>query len=293
MMKMKILLVVITFILSGCSISPSQPLRISTNLWIGYSPLFYIQQKGWLENSNIELINVVSLSESMQMYDSGFVDAFTGTQYEFKQMQKRVPSLQPTILLDRSHGGDVVMSNLDIEQLKNAQKIDVYLEVDSVNSILLERFIAIHGIKRSVLNMINKDPDASSMLPMQSDATLIITYTPYDVSLNDIGYKTVESTKNMHLLVLDALYADEEILEAYEDELAILNSLIAKALDHLKKDPKEYLSVIRPYFKYPDEKTFLNALKSIQWIYADRSSSLMNQFSSQNIPTEKLLEPVK
>jgi len=231
----------------GCSIAPSQPLRISTNLWIGYSPLFYIQQKGWLKENNIKLVNVVSLSESMEMYASGFVDAFTGTQYELKQMQNENPKLHTKILLDRSYGGDVVMGNRDIDTLKKAESIHVYLEVDSVNSVLLDSFIAMYDIDRSVLHYIDKDPDASSMLGMKSEPTLIVTYTPYNIGLYNNGYKVLDTTKNMQLFIMDALYIDDSTAKQYADELRTLNHLIAKALDNLKQNPKEYYLTVSPF----------------------------------------------
>ena len=285
-------LIVSLIITIGCSLSTPQPLRISTNLWIGYSPLFYIQQKGWLEEHNIEIVNLVSLSENMQMYESGFVHAFTGTQYEFEQMRKKTPDLEATILLDRSLGGDIVMGNRDIETLQKVQKINVYLEIDSVNKALLDSFIALYGIKPSVLHLINKDSDDSSMLEMKDEPTLIITYTPYDVILKRNGYKVVDTTKNLSLFVMDALYTDSETRKKYPEELAVLNQLIAKALDHLKKDPEEYFSTVQIFFKYKDQKAFLQALDSIQWIYDDRSLPLMQQLELHHIPTKNIMEPV-
>ncbi|GIT97675.1 hypothetical protein [Sulfurovum sp. TSL1] len=283
---------VIFSIVIGCTISISQPLRISTNLWIGYSPFFYMQQKGWLKDHNIEIVNVVSLSENMQMYESGFVNAFTGTQYEFEQMKKKTPDLEPMILLDRSLGGDVIMGNRDIHTLKKAQKINVYLEIDSVNKVLLDSFTELYGINPSVLHLINKDSDNSSMLEMADEPTLIITYTPYDMLLKKNGYKVVDTTKNVSFFMMDALYTDLKTREKYAEELAVLNQLIAKALDHLKKDPEEYFSTVQIYFNYKDKNAFMQALTSIQWIYNDRSLPLLEQLELHHIPTHTILEPV-
>ncbi len=250
-----------------------------------------MQQKGWLKEHNIELVNLVSLSENMQMYESGFVHAFTGTQYEFKQMRKKTPDLEATILLDRSLGGDIVMGNRDIETLQKAQSITVYLEIDSVNKVLLDSFIELYGIKPSALRLINKDSDDSSMLEMHDEPTLIITYTPYDILLKKSGYQVLDTTKNLSLFVMDALYTDANTRKNYDEELAILNQLIAKALHHLKNDPEEYFSTVQIYFKYQDKNAFLQALDSIQWIYDDRSLALMKQLESHHITTKNILEP--
>jgi len=253
--------------------------------------LFYIQQKGWLKEHNIEMVNVVSLSESMQIYESGFVDAFTGTQYEFERVKEKVPDLEPTILLDRSLGGDVIMGNCDIPTLQKAQKIDVYLEVDSISKVLLDSFVELYGINSLVLHLINKDTDDSSMLAMKDEPTLIITYRPYDIQLKKNGYQVLDTTKNLSLFVMDALYTDLKTRKKYAKELAVLNQLIAKALDHLKNDPEEYFSTVQVFFKYKDKDAFLQALDSIQWIYDVRSKPLMKQLDRHHIPTNNLMEP--
>jgi len=291
-LKNRFILFCLTILLFiGCSFTPTQPLRISTNLWIGYSPLFYIQQKGWLKEHNIEIVNVVSLSESMQIYASGFAEAFTGTQYEFERVKEKVPDLEPSILLDRSLGGDVIMGNCDIPTLQKAEKIDVYLEVDSISKVLLDSFVELYGINALVLHLINKDTDDSSMLAMKDEPTLIITYTPYDILLKKNGYHVLDTTKNLSLFVMDALYTDSKTRKKYAEELVLLNQLIAKALDHLKKDPEEYFATVQVFFKYKDKNAFLEALDSIQWIYDDRSRPLMQQLDKYHIPTNNLMEP--
>lgn len=291
-MKIKIMSVLVLLFIMGCSPKSTDPLRLSVNLWIGYSPLFYLEQKGWLKEHNIKMVNVVSLSENKQMYISGFADAFSGTQYEFKEVKKQFPTLEPLILMDRSNGGDVVMANRDIETLKVTPKIDVYMEIDSVSKAVFDDFIAYHGLKRSTMYLNNKDPYASSNLPMIDSPTMIVTYDPYDTRLQKSGYKSIDTTKNLQLFVMDALYTDEQTMKKYAHELKQLNKLIGKALDELKKDPKAYYAVINPFFKYKNYEEFLHALDGITWIYNDRSDLILKELSDHNISSTQLLEPI-
>jgi len=109
--------------------------------------------------------------------------------------------------------------------------------------------------------------------------------------LKENGYRVLDTTKNLYLFVMDALYTDLKTREEYAKELSVLNGLIARALDQLKKDPQEYFSTINIYFKYKDVNEFLKSLESIQWIYDDRTSELMQQLESHQIPTEHIMEP--
>ncbi len=283
-------------ILAGCGTTHKEPLRLSANLWIGYTPLFYLKERGWLKENNIELVNVVSLHENMQLYAVGNVDLFTGTQYEYHRMKSLHSELYPLMLLDRSTGGDVVMSNRSVEELRRSeQKIDAYLEVDSVNSELLRAFLKYSGIDIAKLSVYNLDPESISKLPMKENPVLIVTYAPYDLSLKQRGYKIVADSKALasRFQIFDAIYGDKAVLKKYADEINALNRLLAKALKDLRKDPKRYYTYVKHYLQQEGYEAFLDALGRIEWIYADRSQPLLAQLQRQNLSVKYLREPVR
>lgn len=80
--------------------------------------MFYAREKGLLDKLNIQLLSVVSLSESLHTYKSKHADIFLGTQYEYQETFKRDNQVVPIMLLNKSDGGDVVMSNLTLEEIK-------------------------------------------------------------------------------------------------------------------------------------------------------------------------------
>ncbi len=177
MKKIHFLLLLVVF-LTGCSNDYEDRLEISVNAWIGYTPIFYAYDKGWLEPYNIEVLNLVSLAESMYLYDSGNSDALTGTQYEFKQLKKTHPGLTPLMLFDRSNGGDMILSNLSIDELKQTDKMmDVYLEIDSINSELIKDFSSYYKINEHKLRYINKDQAVIAKLKYMSSETPAIIVT--------------------------------------------------------------------------------------------------------------------
>lgn len=126
MIKKLFFLIILIILITSCSFQNNKKLKISTSTWIGYSPLYYAKEKGWLEPLNIKLLNVVSLSENMYLYKAGNSDAYVGTQYEYSFLNKE--NLIPIIMFDKSNGGDIVMANYSIDDLlKIETKIDLYL----------------------------------------------------------------------------------------------------------------------------------------------------------------------
>ncbi len=281
-------------LLYGCTIVPAEPLRISANLWIGYTPLFYARERGWLKAHNIELIDVVSLYENRQMYAVGNADAFTGTEYEYHTMRAQHSDLVPLILFDRSTGGDVVLANRTLSQLQESNEtIDLYLEADSVSRELFEAFARAYHLEDKRLHVVNRDPDSISHLPMHTNPTLIVTYEPYDDTLYRTGYHKISSSAdgNLSFIIIDALYSDLENLQKFHREFAALNRLVAKALEVLKNDPKSFYRVVRPYLHGESYYAFRASLRGIAWIYDRRDRPLLEQLRKQRIPTENLMRP--
>ena len=290
------ILLAVLFFVSACSLTPSKPLRISANLWIGYTPLFYIKERGWLEGKNIELVNVVSLYENMQMYAVGNADAFTGTQYEYHVQRQTHPTLTPVLLLDRSRGGDIVMANRDLPTLrKSDHPIDVWLEVDSVSQELFRAFIRAKNLEGKKYRFHNLDPESISKLPLKKSPTILVTYAPYDNPLRERGYREVATTADpaLDFQIIDALYTDDEDLRHFHKELATLNRLIARALHDLRKDPKTYYHYVQHYLQGEDYPRFLESLATIEWIYAKRDKRFLESLQNMGLPTDHLMEPVK
>jgi len=292
--KKVFLFITIVFLLTSCS-SPTENerLKVSATTWIGYSPLYYAKEMGWLKPLNIKLLHVTSLSENMYLFETGNSDAYVGTQYEHSVLSKKDPTLMPVMLFDRSNGGDIVMSNVSVESLKDTtQDIDAYLEMDSINNTMLKDFIKKYGLEDNKINYINRDQGYISTLKSEDlkNPTIIVTYTPYDSTLEKHGFKNIASTKDdLELLVIDALYTQEKTMLKHKNQFLALKKLVNKAIDKLKADPRGFYEKVKPYMLEVSYDDFYNSLGNIVWINGDVSGELKKQMKESRYPTGGLL----
>lgn len=292
MIKNIIGILLISLFLNSCSLENEKKLKISTTTWIGYTPLYYAKEKGWLEPLNIKLLNVVSLSENMYLYKAGNSDAYVGTQYEYNILVKKIDSLIPIMLFDKSNGGDVILGNISIEDIKNAtQSIDVYLEMDSINSILFEEFIKFHHIEDKNFNYINKDQAYISRLKNLENSSIIVTYTPYNVFLEKNGFKELSSTKNnLDLLVVDGMFTTKQTFNENKKAFIELKKSINNALTNLEKDPKEFYETVKAYLPDTTYEDFLKSLDDIVWINKNTPEKIVEKLNNNNFPTRELIK---
>lgn len=292
MLKKFIFLLFTIFIFTSCSIQENKKLKIATTSWIGYTPLLYAQEKGWLEPLNIKLLNVVSLSESMYLYKGNNADVYMGTQYEYNFLAQKIESLIPIMLMNKSNGGDLVMSNFSVDELqKTEQEIDVYLEMDSINSILFEVFIKKYNLENKQINYINKDQAYISELKNINKPTVIVTYVPYNKILEKNGFKSLETTKNNYdLLVIDGMITTKETLNENKKTFLELKKLINKAIENLQNDPKEYYETIKDYLIDTNYEEFSESLNDIIWINKNIPEKIIENLSNKNFPTRDLIK---
>jgi len=282
---------ILLFCITACSNSYDNRIKISATTWIGYTPLFYAQEKGWLEPLNIKLLNITSLAENMYIYQAGNADAYTGTQYEYSILKKDMRSLQPIMVFDRSNGGDIIMSNLSLDALQDLDEpIDVYLEMDSINSVLLEDFLHNYGLEDKKIHYINEDQITIGELKMSKKPTLIVTYIPYNIILEQEGYKEIASTKgSLSLLVVDAMFTTRETYEEHKEQFDRLKERVDEAIEALKKDPKEFYKTVNPYLLEITYEEFIASLGDVEWINTEMNRELEARLRDASFPLEGLI----
>jgi len=292
MMNKIILIFSLLFFFASCSSEYDKRIKISATTWIGYIPLFYAKEKGWLSKINIKLLHVTSLAENMYLYEAGNSDAYTGTQYEYLSLSTSMPTLKPIMIFDRSNGGDLVMSNISLEELQNTTtQIDAYLEIDSINNMILEDFLIAKDLKNKNINYINRNQVQIKHLKVTNKPTIIVTYVPYNLSLEKNGFKELASTKDNHdLVVVDAMFTKTEFYNQHKTQFLELKQIVDRSIDSLHKDPKEFYSVVKPYILEMSYEEFKVSLNDIVWINREFSDKLKMKMIQAKFPIRDLIQ---
>lgn len=294
MIKSFVFLLFVVILFTSCGLDNSKKIKISTTTWIGYTPLFYAKEKKWLEPLDIKLLNVVSLSENMYLYKAGNSHVYVGTQYEYNSLYKEDKTLTPIMIFDKSNGGDVILSNLSIEQLSKTNKtIDVYLEIDSINSIILDDFLKSNHLENRKINYINDDQLNISRLKAvdMENPTIIVTYAPYNNILENNSFVELTSTRNNdNLLVIDAMYTKEDFYYENKETFIKLKKLIDKAIINLQNNPQEFYETVKPYLIDTNYEEFLASLNDIIWFNKDVPKDVLNKLYNSNFNTKDLIK---
>ncbi len=269
--------ILIIFLFSGCQKKIEEPTVLAANLWIGYAPLYYAFEKDWLRQNGIKFVVTMSLGQTLEYYKKGSIDIFGGTNYEYKEAKKVKKDLQAIKLLDISKGGDLIYSNRSIDELRGSKNIDIYEETNSVNSLLVKKFLQTYKIEEKNTNLINTSAGKFLKLKMKKNPVLLVVYKPNDKNLKKRGFRVLDTAKSLNLTIFDALLVSKKYAQKHQEKIAKIKKIFDKALQILKNNPQKFYEVINPRFNYKHYSDFTNDLKSISWKSNKSLNSLVTQ----------------
>lgn len=264
--------------------------RISTNPWVGFTPFIYAQEKGWLEDTPFRFMWLVDLSDNARLYERGFTQGFTATQYELLHFKSR-ERIRPVFLIDRSAGADSILSNLPLEVLRKTTKpITVYLELGSLNEDFFQAFVKENGLEGLHFALTNSSQKAIEKLSPAGEPVIVISYAPYASELARNGFVEIASTATLKsFFVIDALFVDERAVDGSESDYKTLKKIFNRAQDALRVNPQEYYATIHHYLEGQSYEEFMATTGQIEWLNGGDKTLFLRQLKSQNIRTDLLL----
>jgi hypothetical protein len=95
-------------LIPACGKTPS-PLRVGTNIWIGYESLYVAENRGLLARQAIRLITMRNASEVQQALHAGMLEAAAMSLDEALNLVEEGLDLRVVLVMGVSHGADVVL----------------------------------------------------------------------------------------------------------------------------------------------------------------------------------------
>lgn len=280
--------------LSSCSeVEKEPPLVLSTNQWIGSAPLYYAHAMGWLEEANIQMLLTNSIDENLQHYNSGAADIVTGTAHEYRRLKSNHPDLTPILVYDRSYGGDVVLSNRTVSQIRqSSEKIDVYVEKDTVSEEMWNYFWIENNLSKQHFTLHNRKQHEIEKLrtsPLSTPA-IAVTYNPHDLILRQQRFFELASSKNDRYVIVDGVYVSSKIAAQHPEQMKALQDAIGKAVRTYHHNPKAFYEIVKPYLGNLSANEFALMIRNIQWTQDHKlTPEMLQQLQRNHFPTQDLL----
>lgn len=263
----------------------NQPeIRISSNPWVGFTPFIYAQEQGWLKGTPFRFNWLVALSENRRLYESGFTQGFTATQYELLYF-KHPQQLETAFLIDRSYGADAILSNRTLAALQaESAPITVYMERGSLQRDMFHAFVRENGLEGRTFEFVNSVQNNMLLLKPSAKPVVLVSYEPYLTRLHEHGFQTIASTRSLKsFAAVDGLFVNRQVYLKNKPYFVELKAIFDRALAVFKADPKAYYESVQGYLEGETFEQFMASTRNIIWLNSHVDPEILTHLQTQGV----------
>jgi len=232
-------LIALAATLSGCMRETEPPLRIGTNVWIGSEPLYLARDLEYLDREAVQLVEYPSASEVSRAFRNQAIDGMVISLDELFVLA--VDELQPKIVVvvDVSHGADVVVGRSGMRSMKDLRGKRVAVETGALGAFVLSRALALNGMQASDVNMVHLESNEHPAAFEQGQVDGAVTFDPFRTQMLRAGAQTLFDSSQIPGEIVDLLAIRASVLEKNPRAVQTLLTGWFKALDYLEREPKD------------------------------------------------------
>ena len=239
----------------GCSGEmASSPAKLGTNLWPGYEPFYLARELGVLPPSQVQLVEYPSASEVIRGFRNGAVDAAALTLDEVLLLAQNEIPVKVVLVLDISHGGDVVMARPEIGRFEDLRGKRIGVESNALGAYVISRALEIHGmsLKDVQIEQIAVSGHEEAYRDGRVDA--VVTFEPVRTALAREGAHEMFSSKAIPGEIVDVLVVHEHYLQQHEDKVEAMVNSWFEALAYIRDHRQDAHHLIAKRLKLAPEE---------------------------------------
>ena len=226
--------------LTGCSDPPPpSPLRVGTNLWVGYEPLYLARALGHYNNTPIRMAEFTNTTDVMQALRNGQLEAAALTLDEALYLASEGQDLRVVLVFDYSAGADALMARPEISTLAGLRGKRIGVETSAVGALMLQAVLeaANLGLQDIVKRPLTANEQVYSYQKGEVDA--VIAFEPNLARLRQQGAHVLFDSRAIPGRIMDVLVVRADALPAQAESLQTLLKGYFAALDHLAIQPRD------------------------------------------------------
>ncbi len=212
-------------------------LRIGSNIWPGYEPLYLARRLGLYRGGAIKLVELPSGSEVLHGLRSGELEGAAITLDEALTVIDDGLNLKVILIADFSHGGDALLAHEPMASLAQLRNKRIAVEHTAVGAILLDGALESGGLAVADVELVSCPVDEHELCYQRVDA--IVTFEPVKSRLQQQGAHLLFDSSQIAGRIVDVLVVREDVLTSHKRAVQQLLRGYFEARDYLAEHPQQ------------------------------------------------------
>lgn len=241
-------------LLGGCDEETVSPLRLGTNVWPGYEPLYLARDLGIMDPQHVRLVQFVSATEVIRGIETGSIEAAALTLDEVLRLHhKRVP-MKIVLVTDISNGGDVILGRPGIPNFASLAGKRIAVESTALGAFTLTRALDINNMDESDIEVVSLEVNEQEAAFTKGTVDAVVTFDPVRSRLIDRGAKILFSSKEIPGEIVDVIAVRTDAIQRHRTHLEHLLSSWFRALREMTFKPKKSADLMSARLKLDTDK---------------------------------------
>ncbi len=242
MLKKLIGLAAMASVLALASVAEAGSLKLGHSTWVGYGPFYVARDKGFFkeEGVDVELIIMEDTPIKMGALMAGQLDLVASTADEFPIYMKPGIGLHYVLAVDNSKGGDGIVANKDIADIKGLKGKKVAFEQGSVSQFFLNALLKDAGMTQADIEPVNMAATDAGVAFTAKQVDAAVTWEPaLSQGAKAEHGKLLLSSADKPGLITDVVAATTDTIANKKDDVKGFVRAWYKALAFIKSNPDE------------------------------------------------------
>ena len=250
---------------SGAASGAAASIGITT--WIGNTPLYIAQEKGFFKDLGLEVkIKVFdTVAQAFPAFTSGQLDGLAPVTSEAVTLAAKGVDFKIVTVEDTSVGADVILARNSIKSIKDFKGNKIAVELGGIGHFFLLQILAEAGLTGKDVTLINTPPDAAAAAFQAGKVDIAYSYSPFSdkaIAAQKDG-RVIYSSKQMPTAIADLYIFGSKFVQANPKAITAFVEGNLKGVDFLKTNRKEGLEIGAAKLKIKPEELD-QQLKGIQ-----------------------------
>lgn len=231
-------------VLMGALAADAEPIRIGTNIWPGFEPLYLARELKLFPEDSVRLLQFRSGSQVMLALETASIDAGTLTMDEVVTLVSGGTSLTVVLAVDTSNGGDSIIAQPKITEMSGLRGARVAVEDTALGAYFLHRALKESGMSVTDIDATRLDITRHTAAFRRGEVAASVCYEPIRGRLLALGGKELFSSEQIPGEIIDVVVVRSEAVADFTDTLRQIGEAWDAALDYMVTDPEKAYEIL-------------------------------------------------
>jgi len=273
--SIKLLIVIICLFMAACSEPRTQALRIGTNVWPGYEPLYLARELGYLNENTIHLVEYTSASQVLKSYRNGLLDAAALTLDEAIVLLEAGEDFRVILVMDISNGADALLGQASLKSIDELKGKRIGVEHTALGAYFLYRIIELTALDKQDITVISQEVNQHVRAFKEKQIDAVITFDPARSEIIENGGTVLFDSAQIPGEIVDVLIVRAEKVKLFEKNIYDLKQAWFKAVDNIQNNPTKYAKTIDKRMRV-GEKNVMSMFDDLDFPNKEKNDFLLN-----------------